>query len=128
MYRSSAVFDYGVAQVTSSTAGSGGIDSSVVIRRYGDGIFPISVRVTFGDGSTVLEPWDGRDPWHAFTYRKPVGVTTVEVDPDRVLLLDVNVTNNSWTSQPKAEAAARKWSVRWLTWVEELLLSYAYFT
>jgi hypothetical protein len=127
VYRSSAVFDYGVDRVVNVPAASG-VESTVIVRRYGDGIFPIDVRVTFGDGSTVIERWDGRDRWRAFTYRKPARVTTVEVDPRRVLLLDVNYTNNSWTSQAKTEEAARKWSLRWLTWLEEVLLSYAYFS
>ena len=30
-----------------------------------------------------------------------------EVDPERVLLLDVNYTNNSWTLRPETAEAAR---------------------
>ena len=44
-------------------------------------------------------------------------MTKVEVDPDRVLLLDLNYTNNSWSAQPRAPEAATKWALRWLTWV-----------
>lgn len=145
MHRGSAVFDYGVAQVTSTphdprgmvgdtsstfSAGStaDGFDHVIVVNRLGDGVFPIDVRVTFDDGASVTERWDGRDRWHAFHYRRSVGVSTVEVDPNRVLLLDVNYTNNSWTSTPHAAAAAQKWSLRWLTWLEELLVTYSVFS
>jgi hypothetical protein len=48
------------------------------------------------------------------------------VDPERVLLLDVNFTNNSWTSQPLGPQAAEKWAWRWLVWVQELMLTYAF--
>jgi hypothetical protein len=72
--------------------------------------------------------WDGREPWHAFTIANPSAVARVQVDPDRVLLLDVNYTNNSWTAAPKAAEASRKWAMRWLTWVQELLLTYACFS
>jgi peptidase M1-like protein len=122
VHRSAARFDYAVAQVT-STAG----DSTVVVRRLADGIFPLTVRVGFDDGSSVDEKWDGRAQWRAFHYSKAVKVTTVEVDPDRVLLLDLNYTNNSWTARPAAQAAAKNWSLRWLTWLEDLLLTYAFF-
>ena len=127
VYRSSAVFDYGAAQVTTAAAGAA-FDSTVVVRRYGDGVFPVEVAVTFADGARATERWDGRGRWHAFAYRQRGKVTRVEVDPRRVLLLDLNYTNNSWTNQPQAAAAAHKWSLRWLTWVEELLLTYAHFS
>jgi hypothetical protein len=145
VYRSSAVFDYSVGQVTSVAAGprgwvgegasarfapggGGRIDSTVVVRRLGDGVFPVDVRVTFDDGAVTTEKWDGRDRWHQFRYRRAAPVRTVEVDPNRVLLLDVNYTNNSWTRRSQAGAAAHKWSVRWLTWLEELLLTYAFYS
>jgi hypothetical protein len=98
------------------------------VNRLGDGVFPIDVRVTFDDGASVVERWDGRDRWHAFHYRRAARVSTVEVDPNRVLLLDVNYTNNSWTARPHAAAAARKWSLRWLTWLEELLITDSFFS
>ena len=60
------------------------------------------------------------------TPRRP-GSRSVEVDPDRVLLLDLNYTNNSWTSRPRAAAASGKWALRWLTWLEDVLLTYAFF-
>ena len=50
-----------------------------------------------------------------------------EVDPDRVLLLDLNATNNSFTLQPKGRQAARKWSLAWLIWLQDHLLTYGFF-
>jgi hypothetical protein len=129
VHRDSAAFDYGIAQVTSTPADAGGsFFHVVVVRRYGDGVFPIDVRVTFDDGSQVTERWNGADRWHQFRYRKAARIRTAEVDPDRVLLLDLNYTNNSWTAQPRAAEASRKWTLRWLTWFEEVLLTYAFFS
>jgi hypothetical protein len=119
VHRSAAVFDYGVAQVDGGT---------VVVRRYDDGVFPVKVRVTFDDGRSADVDWDGRDRWRAFTFPDTAGaIRSVDVDPDRVLLLDVNTTNNSWTAEPRAAEAARRWSLRWLTWLQELMLTYAFF-
>jgi hypothetical protein len=44
-----------------------------------------------------------------------------------VLRLDVNRTNNSWTARPLRDAAAYKWSLRWLAWLQHQLLTYAFF-
>ena len=50
-----------------------------------------------------------------------------QVDPDRVLLLDVNYTNNSQTLRPRTALAARKWSLAWLIWLQDHLLTYGFF-
>jgi hypothetical protein len=87
--------------------------------------FRPSTRITFADGSRRDERWDGRDPGIASTSRTSA-IAKVEVDPDRVLLLDVNYTNNSWSEAARRQAAAT-WAMRWLTWAQELVLNYAFF-
>ena len=51
----------------------------------------------------------------------------VEVDPGQVLLLDVNRTNNTRTTQPRAAEAARKWSLTWMVWLQELMITSGFF-
>jgi hypothetical protein len=132
------VFDYAVDRVSSRPRGSpqgygtgvtgpGAMDSIVDIRRWGEGIFPVEIRVTFADGSVAQEKWDGRDRWKRLRYDRPSPVRTVEVDPSRVLVLDVNWTNNSWTSRPSADAGALKWTAKWMIWLQHLMESAAFF-
>jgi hypothetical protein len=52
---------------------------------------------------------------------------SAHVDPERILLLDVNYTNNSKTLAPRSRAAAIKWSLKWLVWLQDGLLSWAFF-
>jgi hypothetical protein len=52
---------------------------------------------------------------------------SAELDPDGVLLLDVNLTNNSRTLEPAAGRAATRWAVQWVAWVQDLLMTYAFF-
>jgi hypothetical protein len=52
---------------------------------------------------------------------------SVQVDPERVLLLDVDYTNNSATLEPRADEAGLKWSLTWLAWLQDLMLTYAFF-
>jgi len=49
------------------------------------------------------------------------------VDARRVLLLDVNRTNNSAALDPAGPKAARKWSLTWLVWLQDQLLTYGFF-
>jgi peptidase M1-like protein len=126
VYRSSNVFDYGIAELTSAAEGSR-YRTNVVVRRYGEAIFPVDVAVAFKDGSTVREKWNGRDRWKLYTYDRTQEAVSAVVDPDRVLLLDVNVTNNSRTLTPAGNKAATKWAVKWMVWLQDHLLSWAFF-
>ena len=126
VYRSSNVFDYGVQELR-STREDDRFHTTVVVRRYGEAIFPVDVAVTFRNGERVTERWEGRDRWKLYTYDRPAQAVSAEVDPSRVLLLDVNRTNNSRTLEPKGRAAATKWSLTWMVWLQDCLLSWAFF-
>ena len=87
VYRSSNVFDYGVQSLSSGPAdahgffgegparalatrdGGGLFHTSLVVRRYGEAMFPVDVLVTFEDGTQVRERWNGRDRWRLYQYQ-----------------------------------------------------------
>ena len=46
--------------------------TTVVVRRFGEGVFPVDVRVVFENGEEVRWHWDGRDRWKLFEIDKPV--------------------------------------------------------
>jgi hypothetical protein len=127
VYRSSDVFDYGVQQLESVADGPNRFRTTVVVRRYGEAIFPVDVLVTFANGDQVTERWDGRDRWQLYTYDRGVKARSAIVDPNHVLLLDVNYTNNSQTLEPKGQQAAARWSMRWMIWLQDALLSWGFF-
>ncbi len=87
----------------------------------------MDVVVRFDDGTTAREHWDGRDAWKAFSYERRAAAVSAEVDPDKVLALDVNRTNNSRLAQPEAARAATRWTASWIVWLEDLLVTYAGF-
>ena len=58
-------------------------------------MFPVDVRVVFENGEDVRWHWDGRERWKMFEVDRPVRAAYAQVDPERVLLLDRNYTNNS---------------------------------
>lgn len=158
VHGSSAVFDYGIAALSSRNAagrgwfddgryrdesggrasadgGNGGVDpgaatwyeSLVTVRRYGDGIFPVEVVVEFADGTSERRRWDGQAQWTYYRFVRPSRAVTATVDPDRVLLLDIDFTNNSRTTRSRAGEAAAKWTLAWIVWVQDLLLTAGFF-
>jgi len=143
-YRSSNVFDYGVETLDSAPVRRTGYDlgaenpsyrelasdtyrTTVVVRRHGEAIFPVDVLVRFENGEEVREQWDGADRWKAFTYDRAAPASSAQVDPERVLLLDVNYTNNSRSLTPKTAEAAQKWSLKWMVWLQDLMLTWGFF-
>jgi hypothetical protein len=98
--------------------------TNVIVRRVGEAIFPVDVLVTFRDGERVTEHWDGKDRWKLYTYNRRAQALSAAVDPARVLLLDVDYTNNSKTLEPQGARAATKWSLTWMIWLQDGLLSW----
>jgi hypothetical protein len=126
VHRGSNVFDYGIQRFTTRPA-DGGFETTVVARRFGEAIFPVDVVTTFADGVERRERWDGRDRRALYVYYHPAAAVSAVVDPERVLLLDVNFTNNSQLRAPRTSEAGLKWSLKWMAWLQDLMLTYAFF-
>ena len=142
----SLVFDYAVDSVKSFRAapegfveqgedlvysnGRGDGDTlyrtEVVIRRHGGGVFPVEVLLVFEDDSEVRVPWDGEERWKLFVEERPSKLAYAAVDPERVLLLDLDYTNNS-KLRKKDRLAAGKWALKWMVWLQDLLMTFTFF-
>jgi hypothetical protein len=150
-YRNSYTYDYAIERLDSAPIAWRGLDepasakatasqaliyeqhtldkmyrTTVVARRLGAGQFPVDVLVTFSDGHQERERWDGRARWQHFTFDRPFRAVSAQVDPERVLLLDTSFTNNSRTLEPARDRAATKWSLRWMIWLQDLFMTYAF--
>jgi hypothetical protein len=82
--------------------------STVTVRQRGQARIPASIRVSFEDGSELIEQWDGRSASVVLHYTRSARAVSAEVDPERVVLLDLNLINNSRTTRPSDLPA---WSV-----------------
>jgi aminopeptidase N len=143
VYRSSNTFDYGVQDFSSqpslaapasasqddeSAATSRMYRTTVVVRRYGEATFPVDVVTRFENGDTIKEAWDGQDRRVIYTYERSAKAVSVQVDPDRMLLLDLDYTNNSRTLAPRTDEASLKWALKWMAWLQDAMLTYAFFS
>ena len=79
--------------------------TEVVVHRKGDLVLPVEVLVTFEDGKTAHETWDGTGRYHKWTY-SGAKVARVMVDPDGKLPLDLCRLNNGWAKEPDTRPAA----------------------
>jgi hypothetical protein len=127
VYRGSNTFDYAVQELASERLDNGRYRTTVVAQRLGEATFPVDVVTTFDDGEQVTERWDGLARRRLLVYERAARASTAQVDPRRVLLLDVNYTNNSRTLQPRSGEASLKWSLKWMIWLQDLMLTYAFF-
>jgi hypothetical protein len=127
VYRGSVVFDYGVDTVSSTAADEERFANEIVVRRHGDGIFPVTILATLANGEQRRFAWDGAGRWHRVTFEHASRVASAQVDPDQILVLDTNFTNNSFTTEPAADRAATKWAATWLVWLQDQLLTWASF-
>ena len=126
VYRGSQTFDYAVQDLKSQTVDDK-TRTTVVVQRLGDGIFPVDVVTKFRDGTTKTEHWDGQERRVLYVYEISSEPLSVEVDPNRILLLDINFTNNSLTREPQSSKAALKWTLKWIVWLQDLMLTYGFF-
>jgi hypothetical protein len=75
-------------------------DSRVLIFRRGTLVFPVDVELWFESGERVRKRWDGRGSWTAITHRGSSRLVAATIDPDRHILLDDDLTNNSLRTDP----------------------------
>jgi len=72
-----------------------GVDkNSVTVARQGGLVIPTELLVTFADGSTVLEPWDGAEYEMTFSYETRPPVQSAEIDPEHKIVVDLRWADN----------------------------------
>lgn len=119
-------YQEGIADDVSDDAG-GLYRTEVVVRREGGGVFPVDVLMVFEDGEEVRESWDGRYRWIKFVEERPAKLRYAVVDPDFILQLDTNRTNNSRLRESEATLPAVKWTSRWTLWLQDFLAAFGFF-
>jgi hypothetical protein len=100
--------------------------TSVTVHRKGDFVFPVDLKITFDDGSSKLEHWDGRDRWVRYSYDRAARIKSAEIDPQQKVWLDRNFFNNSRTVDGDDRAIhkllniwifAAEWISQFVAWI-----------
>ncbi|NQV71973.1 M1 family metallopeptidase [bacterium] len=89
-----AVVDYAIDSISNTKKEDDSYSSRVRIWRKYDGIFPVSIRLTFADGSVQDQSWDGQDEWKDIRVAGPSRLVEAFIDPEFDVLVDINRLNN----------------------------------
>ncbi len=119
-----AILDYAIDNISSGPAewwlanpNEKRLRDAVTVHRLRGFLMPVTVEVTFSDGSRRREVWapavGENDRWKTWTYQTGASIVSAEVDPDHTLLLDANRFNNSRTEDARP-GPARKLTTLWM--------------
>ena len=86
----------------------------------------MELRVECADGQHVTARWDGRGASRAFEFESAAPATAVQLDPDRVLLLDRSYLDNTVVIDGVTLVPVGKWVAYWLVWLQGAMLDYGF--
>lgn len=101
------VCDYAVSEIrTEKSEKDEGITyhHKIKLRRLGDMILPVRVKMVLSDGQELFEDWDGQARHQQIELETSSPIDLVVIDPEGKNHLDANFNNNSKTSLPQANA------------------------
>jgi len=98
----------------------GQYESTVIVRRRGDFIFPVEIAFKFEGKPAERTTWDGRDTWKRFTFVRKERLEWAQVDPDGKVMLDANWLNNGRRVEADRRVAAAA-SLKWLASAQAML-------
>ncbi len=101
--------------------------SKVILNRLGEVYVPVDVLVKFDNGDEIRESWDGKARSIDFSYERPAKMLWAKVDPDNKILIDVNLMNNSLTTEPKS-STAWKMALKFLFVLQNMMQSFSIFS
>lgn len=125
-------------------------ENEISVRRAGEAWFPVEMLFTLKDGNRVSakpvnvrdgvieyqfsdskdgrqwsDAWAIKDRWKKFKFTTESKIVTAQLDPERKILLDANLTNNSKTDSTGAGGAVR-WSSGAMYWVQTILQAFSF--
>ncbi|MEO1518457.1 MAG: M1 family metallopeptidase [Bacteroidota bacterium] len=99
--------------------------SRVLLYRRGEVILPQEVLIHFSNGEEKLEYWDGKDRTKEFSYNGPNTIVWAKLDPDNKIQIDLNLNDNSYTTQPK-KSAVQKYAGKFMLWLQNCMQSISF--
>lgn len=134
-FRADAVFDYSLNGLHSEPGPSGRFETAVSIGRPGSGRFAIRddggdremtmpLRVRFADGTEARDYFDGAAASATMIYSAKAAAVSAAIDPDLMLLLDINRENNVIARDAPASRLGVRLALHWMTWLQNAMLSY----
>lgn len=99
-----------------------GFRSLVQVRRFGAHV-PQEVLVKFEDGASETLQWPEEERWHRWEFVRPAKIASVQIDPGRKWLLDVDKLDDGRTRE-RSPGPPRRWTLEaqaWMSWAMAFL-------
>jgi hypothetical protein len=68
----------------------------VILENHGGLRMPVKTKVVLNDGTEIIDRWAGEDKFREIAVPKDKTTKEVNIDPDKVIDLDLDRTNNHW--------------------------------
>jgi hypothetical protein len=75
--------------------------STVTLQRLGEFTIPVEVKITFANGQEKTSIWDGQARTFQIKFKTDSRIVAAQIDPLHKNVMDVNISNNSYTDSPK---------------------------
>jgi hypothetical protein len=95
-------------------------ETTVVVRRRGDFVFPVEIGFKFEGRPMERVTWDGRERWKRYQFTRARRLLWADVDPFRKIPLDVNWMNNGRLVEPDRRQAT-SWAATFLFLLQNAL-------
>ncbi|MBL9023295.1 MAG: M1 family metallopeptidase [Myxococcales bacterium] len=96
--------DFEPASLTSEPRDEGGFRVNVTVRRRGDLEVPVALEVLDEGGGRTRIPWNGRGTFAKLTAKTGARAVAVVVDPDNLVLVDEDRSNDALRTSPASLA------------------------
>jgi hypothetical protein len=80
-----------------------------VITRDGTMAIPVVIELEYADGTRERVTWDGNASFHRIRTTTAAALRAVRVDPDEILLIEIDRSDNVFAIQPSPVARAELW-------------------
>jgi aminopeptidase N len=124
------ICDYEVASIKSepktSNQAKGLFRTEVMLKRLGEVVIPVDVLIVLDDGEKIKQNWDGKERWHRIEMETNSRIKLAIIDPEDKLALDINVNNNSLTTEAEDSVILKLFtqSLFWFEWLVHFGTSY----
>ncbi len=84
-------------------------ESVVLVTRNGTMAIPVVIELEYADGTRERTTWDGKASFHRIRTTTAAALRAVRVDPDEVLFIEIDRSDNVFAIEPAAVASAEVW-------------------
>ena len=95
-------------------------NTEFTVNRIEDMVLPVEILVQFENGETLIEYWDGISQTKTYTYQNTSKIISVQLDPNKKLMLDVDSTNDSMTIRP-SNVPTNLFLNKFMNWMQTLM-------